>query len=125
MQQGVDRVAKQRVGIVAVQYRQISGRAQIGQQQKSALEVLRQHLRNVHARLGHQAGHRDERPAVFPRRWRIHCDQRLRPAGHAEVASEAGVFGGGSKAEGPARKLLGDPALERECAVQRGSLIVV
>ena len=72
--QGIDRVAEQRVGIVFSKPVQISGGAQVAQQQKPALDVLRQHVRHVQARVAHQGRHVDERAAVFLRRRRVHGD---------------------------------------------------
>ena len=72
---------------------------EVGQQQEAALEVLREHLRRVHARVAQQRGDVHERPAVLLRRRRVHRDQRRRAGRervrrlqrHAEIAAKARI----------------------------------
>ena len=73
-QQRVYRIAKQRVCGLAVERLQITRGAQIGQQQKAALEIRGDHARHVEAGLLHQARDTHKGPAILMRGRRIHRD---------------------------------------------------
>ena len=77
-------------------------RAEVGEQQEAAVEVLREDRGRVHAGVGQQRGNVHERAAILLRRRRVHRDQRRAPARargvgerDAEIAAKARVGGRG------------------------------
>ena len=70
--------------------------AEVGQQQEAAIEVGREYLRRVHARVDQQPGNVDERPAVLLARRGVHGDQRLRAAGAPRLRDASRGSSGGS-----------------------------
>ncbi len=99
-QQRVRGVAKELVGVAGIERAQICGRAQVGQQQEAAREILRENLRRIESGVAHQRSDVHERPAILARRRRIHRDQRRgsrrhcsrRLQRHAEIAAEARIL---------------------------------
>ena len=66
--------------------------AQVGQQHEAQRRIPGQHARRFEAGVRHQAGHLDERRAVFLRGRRVHDDEALAARGvHTEIAAKAGI----------------------------------
>ena len=61
------------------------------------LRVLGQNLGRMQTRLMDQIGHGDEWPHIFMRGRRVHDDEAATCAIDAQIASEAGVAGGGAQ----------------------------
>ena len=78
---------------------EVGGGAEVGEQQKALLQILRQYRRRIEAGLAQQVRDLDERPAVLLLRRRIHDDAALAAVGKtdAEIAAKTGVGGSGFK----------------------------
>ena len=128
------RIAVQRRCARRVQGTQIGAGAEVGEQQKAAIEIGRQDRRSVHARGREQPRHRNIRAAILLRRRRIHCDQRHRAVlaagnGHRlgqrdpEIATEARVLGCGRKRCRGRGQDAGEPGRERSEACVSGVVV--
>ena len=94
--------------------------AQIGEQQVTVVEILRQHGRHVHAGGAEQARYLDEGTAILVLGRRIHHNARAGRAGDAEVAAEAGILRRGSQRERLAGgQMRMQPGFDGLCAAQR------
>jgi hypothetical protein len=92
---------------------QVGARAEVGEEEEALREVLREHLRRVHAGFGQHARDAHEGPRILPVGRRIHGDVALAVAERgAKVAAEAGVFGSRGQREGGAAEVRCEPALE-------------
>ncbi len=94
--------------LACVETREISGGAEVLEQQEAAVEILRVDFRRVHARVAQQLRHVNERPAILHRRRRVHRNASAAVELDAEIAAKARVLGSPRK-----RKCVGI-----ECAAQ-------
>ncbi len=116
-----DGIGEQAIGIVVVERLEVRCRAEVGQQEETALHILRQHLGHVESRLAHQLGDANERPTVLAFRRRVHHDPAAGAVaraslGHPKVAAKAGVGGGRGEGDGGA---VGDAELRERGIVHR------
>ena len=99
-QQCTDGVPVQGLHAVPVQFAQVEPVAQILEQKKPLLQVLRVDMRHVHTGPFQAPGDIDKGPAVLPARWCIHDDtgsttRQTQP----EIAPETGVTGSRNQIE--------------------------
>src|SRR5206468_579266 len=100
-----------------------SGAAQIREQQKALIEILRLNLGNVNPGFGEDTRDVHELPAVLTVGRRVHRDERrLRlPAAYPEIASEARIVGGRRDAEVAAAERRLQPLAQLPGSVQKSS----
>src|SRR5450759_2174470 len=96
------------ISVTSAQSLQISGVAEVGQQQKALFEVMRINMRHMRSGLLEQFGYVQERAAILVLRRGIHHDQRALRVGDAEVAAEAGI----GRCRGDSERLVGDLAVQ-------------
>ena len=89
--QRVAGVAVELARIIRAENFQVSGVAEVAQQQKSLLQILRDDLRHVYAGLRKQIGDADEGATVLMLRGGVHNHQRAIGEGGAEITAETGV----------------------------------
>ena len=112
--QRVGGIREERSGIAGIELLQVRARAQIGEQEKTLAQVLRMHLRRVHAGVAQQRRDVHERSAILLFRRRVHRDvARAVVERGAEVAAKACVFGRRRQREARAAELRRKPALQR------------
>ena len=107
--QRLQRIAIQMLGVLIRQRLQVGCRAEIGQEQKSALQILRKNLRNVDASTAEELGYMHERGAVLLRRRRIHGNQCAAGVADPKIAAEARVLGRGDDARGLRTESIAHP----------------
>ncbi len=122
LQQGLDGIVEQLVGIVFVYHVQIGLAAQVIENQEALLEIGSQHLRHMHTGAGQQCRDTHEGLAVFLRWRRIHQNQAALTGLPTKIAAKAGVAAGGSELGRRHRapfalreegwQLLGEPGLQ-------------
>ena len=108
-----DGVAEKRIRAGFRQRVQISGVAEIRQQQETAFDVRGQHRGHMQAGLPHQLRHLHEGAAVFALRRRIHRDPRAGGQRDTEITTEAGVGGCRRQSECGSGQRAGKPRAER------------
>ncbi len=92
----LERIGVQLIGgTVQTQGIEVLARAQIRQQQKSALHVARQDGGHIEIEAAQDSRHLQERTRIFLVGRRIHHNVGIRVAGHAKIAAKARVHGRG------------------------------
>ncbi|SFF38863.1 LPS assembly outer membrane protein LptD (organic solvent tolerance protein OstA) [Fontimonas thermophila] len=89
--QGRDRIAHQRIGIVLIEHLQKRLLAEIGEKQIAAHAVLGENPRRIQAGGMQKTGDGDERRKRLTLRRRIHDDPATDPVADAEITAETGI----------------------------------